>query len=206
VQLTDFENAAFALLTVLMTRCMLAMGYNFYIPMSLVEENMRRAEMADAVRTQKFWVRKETFTPSKAAATTDEAPAATTASAATASSVTTVEAVKASASFSTDKDRSLLIPRKEDITSVELTLDEFINGQKPTAIDEAAGRRLEELDLFPGLIPAIYGYLQALGCDVLTIGRLKPYLTLLQRRASGELPTAAQWLVNKIVKKSNSQY
>jgi Glutamate-cysteine ligase len=60
-----------------------------------------------------------------------------------------------------------------------------------TAIDRAAGRQGEA---FPGLIPAIYGYLEALGCNSLMIGRLRPYLTLLQKKASGELPTTAQWI------------
>lgn len=64
IQLTDFENAAFSLLTVLATRSLLAMGYNFYLPVSLMEENMNRAQAENAVMTQKFWVRKESFSPS----------------------------------------------------------------------------------------------------------------------------------------------
>ena len=61
VQLTDFENAAFAILVVLLSRLIVATGLDFYIPMSKVEENMRRAQLKDAVRTQKFWVRKGAF-------------------------------------------------------------------------------------------------------------------------------------------------
>lgn len=61
IQLTDFENAAFALVIVLLARSVLAMGYNFYIPMSLVEENMKRAQVKDAVLNQKFFFRKQTF-------------------------------------------------------------------------------------------------------------------------------------------------
>lgn len=45
LQLTDFENAAYSLLSVLISRSILRMGYNFYLPMSLVEENMRRAQV-----------------------------------------------------------------------------------------------------------------------------------------------------------------
>jgi glutamate--cysteine ligase catalytic subunit len=36
VQLTDFENAAFAIFIVLMTRTILSFGLNFYIPISKV--------------------------------------------------------------------------------------------------------------------------------------------------------------------------
>lgn len=46
---------------------------------------------------------------------------------------------------------------------------------------------------FPGLLPSIVRYLEALGCSPLLVGRLQPYLRLLQRRASGELPTTARW-------------
>jgi glutamate--cysteine ligase catalytic subunit len=176
IQLTDFENAAFSLLTVLTTRSMLAMGYNFYLPVSLMEENMHRAERQNAVNSQKFWVRKESFSPSLTTV-----PAMGT-------SVTDAGNVRFS---NGDAAHRCLIPRLDQITAIELTLDEFFNGRQGTAIDRVAGRQGEG---FPGLIPAIYGYLEALGCDALMIGRLRPYLTLLQKRASGELPTAAQWM------------
>jgi glutamate--cysteine ligase catalytic subunit len=55
VQLTDFENAAYAIFVVLLSRSLLAMGHSFYMPMSLVEENMNRSMKKDAVLTQKFW-------------------------------------------------------------------------------------------------------------------------------------------------------
>ncbi|KAG8893281.1 hypothetical protein FRC00_010727, partial [Tulasnella sp. 408] len=46
VQLTDFENAAFAVFVVLLSRAMLKFGNT---------ENMSRAQKRDAVREQKFW-------------------------------------------------------------------------------------------------------------------------------------------------------
>jgi hypothetical protein len=58
VQLTDFENAAFAIFTVLLTRCIASQGHNFYMPISYVEENMRRAQLKDAAIRQKFWIRR----------------------------------------------------------------------------------------------------------------------------------------------------
>ena len=164
IQLTDFENAAFALLTVLTTRCLLAMGYNFYLPISLVEENMRRSQLQNAAKEQKFWVRNEAFQPAFFAK---------------------------NASFGDIESGNSLVPSLSEITPIELTLNEFFNGKPTSAIDRVAGR---QGDGFPGLIPAIYGYLEALGCDALTIGRLSPYLTLLQKRASGELLTTAQWI------------
>lgn len=65
VQITDFENAAFAVFVVLLTRVILAFDLNLYIPMSLVEANMRRAHCRDAVTTQKFYFRKNIAPPQR---------------------------------------------------------------------------------------------------------------------------------------------
>jgi glutamate--cysteine ligase catalytic subunit len=54
VQLTDFENAAFVVFIVLVTRVILAFDLNLYVPLSKVDENMKRAHARDAVHTQKF--------------------------------------------------------------------------------------------------------------------------------------------------------
>ena len=133
IQLTDFENAAFSLLTVLTTRSLLAIGYNFYLPVSLMEENMMRAQQENAVMTQKFWVRKESFSPSLTTVPL------------------TVGNVKESEGDSAKKGNSkesgvrefgtikrsenmeggsvCLVPKMADITAIELTLDEFFNGR-----------------------------------------------------------------------------
>eukprot|EP00667_Euglena_gracilis_P001614 EG_transcript_1613 len=58
VQLTDFENAAFSIFTVLLSRIVLAFKLNFYVPISLVDDNMDRAHRRDAVQTQKFHFRR----------------------------------------------------------------------------------------------------------------------------------------------------
>ncbi|CAG8060562.1 unnamed protein product [Penicillium olsonii] len=57
VQMTDFENAAFVVFMALMRRAISYFDLNFYLPMELVAENMRRAVMRDAVNQQKFWFR-----------------------------------------------------------------------------------------------------------------------------------------------------
>ncbi|BGP17257.1 glutamate--cysteine ligase [Rhodosporidiobolus nylandii] len=63
VQLTDYENAAFAVFIVLLTRAIMTLGLNFYMPISKVDENMHRAHRRDAVNTQKFFFRKDLFSP-----------------------------------------------------------------------------------------------------------------------------------------------
>ncbi|KIW29722.1 uncharacterized protein PV07_05512 [Cladophialophora immunda] len=57
VQLTDFENAAFALFVALLARAILHYDLNFYIPIEKVAENMERAHTRNAVRKQKFFFR-----------------------------------------------------------------------------------------------------------------------------------------------------
>ena len=68
VQLTDFENAAFAVFIVLLSRAILSMNLNFYIPISKVDENMARAQKRDSVGEQKFFFRKDVFPPVPSAA------------------------------------------------------------------------------------------------------------------------------------------
>ncbi|OBT51957.1 glutamate-cysteine ligase [Pseudogymnoascus sp. 24MN13] len=58
IQITDFENAAFAVFIVLVTRAILSYDLNFYIPIQKVSENMETAHKRDAVLEEKFWFRK----------------------------------------------------------------------------------------------------------------------------------------------------
>ncbi|KAJ3214458.1 hypothetical protein HDU67_001643 [Dinochytrium kinnereticum] len=58
VQMTDFENAAYSIFVVLLTRTILSFDLNFYIPLSKVDENMKKGLKRDAVLEEKFWFRK----------------------------------------------------------------------------------------------------------------------------------------------------
>lgn len=57
LQFTDFENAAIVCFVVFLTRAILSYGYNLLIPISKVDENMRRAQTRDAVLEKKFFFR-----------------------------------------------------------------------------------------------------------------------------------------------------
>lgn len=61
IQLTDFENAAFSIFIVLVTRVILSYNLNFYIPISKVDENIRQAHARDAANQSKFWFRTNIF-------------------------------------------------------------------------------------------------------------------------------------------------
>jgi len=57
LQVTDFENAAICCFIVLLTRVLISYKYNLLVPISMVDENMKRAQKRDAVLEQKFFFR-----------------------------------------------------------------------------------------------------------------------------------------------------
>jgi glutamate--cysteine ligase catalytic subunit len=61
IQVTDFENAAFSVFMVLITRAILSFDLNFYIPIPRTAENMETAHCRNAVLENKFWFRKNPF-------------------------------------------------------------------------------------------------------------------------------------------------
>ena len=65
VQFTDLENAAFAIFIMLLARTMLHFDLNLYMSMSLIEENMEKAHIRDAIACEKFHFRTNPFLGSK---------------------------------------------------------------------------------------------------------------------------------------------
>jgi glutamate--cysteine ligase catalytic subunit len=61
IQITDFENAAFSIFMVLITRAILSFDLNLYIPIARTTENMETAHDRDALNTRKFYFRKDPF-------------------------------------------------------------------------------------------------------------------------------------------------
>lgn len=164
IQITDFENAAFAVFMVLITRVILSFDLNFYIPIARVDENMETAHARDAVLEQRFWFRRNPFPARKSRGNSG---ANTPRSSRPASPVVLTGPVE-------DEYRLM-------------TVNEIINGT-------AAGDGDDEDEDFPGLIPLVESYLDAINIDVVTRCELGTYLDLIRKRASGELDTAARWI------------
>jgi glutamate--cysteine ligase catalytic subunit len=61
VQFTDFENAAFIVFIVLLTRVILSYNLNFYMPLSLVDMNMAKAHKRGAVTEEMFHFRRNIY-------------------------------------------------------------------------------------------------------------------------------------------------
>ena len=57
VQITDFENAAFSIFVILLTKAILHFNLNLYIPIAKIDENMEIAHTRDAVVSQNFFFR-----------------------------------------------------------------------------------------------------------------------------------------------------
>jgi len=58
-QLTADENTAYTMFAYFVAQMIMKKELNFYIPMSKVDENMRRGHKRDAILKEKFWFRKD---------------------------------------------------------------------------------------------------------------------------------------------------
>lgn len=174
IQITDFENAAFSIFIVLVTRAILSFGLNFYIPIPRTTENMETAHERDAVMKSKFWFRKDPFPRREPVASGQSTP------------------LRSGTPSPPNTDNHSQLPPVEDEYSL-FTIDEIINGchprtQNDSTIDD------DETPGFPGLIPLVESYLDSVNIDVSTRCELARYLDLIRRRANGTLWTGAKWI------------
>lgn len=187
IQITDFENAAFAVFIVLITRVILSYNLNFYIPIKKVDENMETAHARDAVLDRRFFFRRNLFPPARRAGSSSSRSAS--------GASTPVHHQHPSIS----RPPTPVGPVEDEYRP--MTVNEIINGTAYARAHPAASPSLEEDaesesggDDFPGLIPLVESYLDSVNVDVATRCRLAAYLDLIRRRASGELWTAARWI------------
>jgi glutamate--cysteine ligase catalytic subunit len=170
VQITDFENAAFAIFMVLVTRAILSFNLNFYIPIAKVTENMEAAHARNAVLDQKFYFRKDPFPvrhhrhPNHPNGTASSSEASTP-------------------TPQISRPPTPTGPVEDEYE--RMSINTIINGD-PSA--EQGG--------FPGLIPMVESYLNSMNVDVVTRCELARHLDLIRKRASGKLWTGAKWIRN----------
>jgi glutamate--cysteine ligase catalytic subunit len=180
VQMTDFENAAFAVFVVLLSRAVLSFNLNFYIPISKVDENMARAQKRDASASGKFYFRKDIYTTPRSGASS------------AASSSGTSTPIDGSPKKKEKKMRNCFppvpvpengfarrLPVEEEYE--EMTMNEVMNGKGVN---------------FPGLLPLVDAYLETLEIETEHMERIQKYLDLIRRRSDGRLLTPATWIRN----------
>ncbi|TCD70319.1 hypothetical protein EIP91_003948 [Steccherinum ochraceum] len=183
VQPTDFENAAFAVFVVLLSRAILNYNMNLYIPISKVDENMARAQKRDAINTQKFYFRKDVFPPGvQSPLSSPNSSGLSSPVDPTGNGILRPKSKKLGNCFppAPKPEAGQELGPVEDEYD-EYTLDEIFNGKGET---------------FPGLIQLIYAYLETLEVDESERQRIEDYMDLVKRRASGALQTPATWMRN----------
>ncbi|CAG2215450.1 GCLC [Mytilus edulis] len=169
IQLSDFENAAYAVFVFLVTRIVIAYRLNFVIPISKVDENMSAASKRDAVLEEKFYFRKNSFSGCHHDHSFRRLQY--TFGPFTDKSITEIKITKPGQLKTKDGD-----------DFCQMTIDEIINGNVE----------------FPGLIPLIKTYLES-KCeetDDETNYLTNSYLKLISDRASGAEPTTANFIRN----------
>ncbi|EAW09928.1 glutamate--cysteine ligase [Aspergillus clavatus NRRL 1] len=164
IQMTDFENAAFSIFIVLITRAILSFDLNFYIPIQRTTENMETAHARNAVHDRKFYFRRNPF--SRRVRHNQRSTTASEVSSAT------------SSANNTPPPSPPLGP--VDLEYDLMTINDIINGS-----DDGG---------FPGLIPLVESYLNSVNVDVETRCSLATYLDLIRKRANGTLWTGARWI------------
>ncbi|KAF9529245.1 glutamate-cysteine ligase catalytic subunit [Crepidotus variabilis] len=179
VQMTDFENAAFAVFVVLLSRAILNFNLNFYVPISKVDENMQRAQKRDASASSKFFFKKDIYTTN---------PSAASSVASSSGSNTPVDGVprkkeKKMGNCFTPPPPPVIAPHVGPVEEEyeEMTMQEIMTGKGVN---------------YPGLLALVEAYLDTLDVEPHEMQKIRQYLDLIRRRAEGKLVTPATWMRN----------
>ncbi|KAJ6089430.1 hypothetical protein N7467_004646 [Penicillium canescens] len=147
------DNAAFAIFTYLLSRAIVTLHLNFYIPIDKVGESMEFANKRNAVLEERMWFRRSGWL-------TDSA-----------------HLVSSAPPMCKEKVQS----RADGEYYALMSADEIFNGE----LDHRG---------FPGLIPLVRYYLDYSKMPESEQERISPYLDVISKRASGEMPTPASWM------------
>ena len=196
MQLTDFENSAFTVFIVLLTRVILTFDLNLYIPLSRVDANMQRAHSRNASHRGKFFFRRHMapleegddgygvkYTSMFSRLAKDEVDDEEEGSLSRVSSRGDIDPNEIDENgVSNQRKKTPFAPgRYEENSYEEMTMKEIMTGKG---------------DYFPGLIPLVFAYLDYINCDPITLKRVTEYLDFIEKRATGELVTPATWIRN----------
>jgi len=173
LQLTDFENAAFTVFIVLLSRVVLALELSLYIPISRLEENMRNAQQREAITKQKFWFRSNILP---------------------ADPDTSTQSPSRSGQNGNGSSKDISDGSPKSGRSQPRTASNFGNGKIQSCTLMTIGEILGGTQDFPGLVPLCETYLDFIGCDSVVRDCLQRYMDFILRRARGELMSTASWL------------
>jgi glutamate--cysteine ligase catalytic subunit len=184
-QLTDFENAAFTVMTVLISRVLLAFRLNLYIPLSKVDANMATAHKRDSVIKDTFWFRKHMATPESLAEVRFDR-------------VAVERYIFDLWSVRMGWHRGEIWPCGGTESFDHKLIDEHPQDSKSSAPNQTLHQGeteddVEEMSIYEiltgkgthyaGLLPMVFAYLDQIGCDTHTRDKIRQYAKLLERRA-----------------------
>lgn len=179
-QTTDFENAAYVVFIALLTRLILSYRLDLLIPISMVDENMVKAQERDAVSKSKFWFRKDII---KCCSKKNLTKLGNTNNSISQDNSNTTKSPNCIYNTNgVDIDIEETLTKKEQCNPKSLTtlmsINEIINGS----------------DEFPGLVPLLRQYLSSVEIDPGTLCTIEKYLKLISDRASLKVKTTAKWI------------
>ncbi|KAJ2066189.1 glutamate--cysteine ligase [Coemansia sp. S2] len=187
VQLTDEENAAFISFIVLLSRVIISYSLNLYIPISMMNQNMVRAQKVNAAKEQVFFFRRDLFSGRDGK---QSGPGLISRGGENSGWINTHAGdynADATPSEREARGHRHLGPGSPDTTEyVELTINEILNGSPTHKV--------------AGLLNIVLSYLPKLGLEYQAENELRRQLVLIRRRASGKLCTLATWMRNFVEK------
>ncbi|KAJ1812286.1 glutamate--cysteine ligase, partial [Coemansia sp. RSA 2598] len=187
VQLTDAENAAFITFMILLSRVIISYKLNLYLPISLMDQNMSRAQKVSAVVNQLFFFRRDLFSgrDGKSGSTGRISRRGNGGG----SSWHTTHS-PGSPSERSAFHRQLGNGLSDTAEYVELTVDEILNGSKKYRVT--------------GLLNIILSFLPTMRLEYDVEQQLRRQLWLVKKRASGKLCTLAAWM--RVFVQSHPEY
>ena len=181
IQLTDFENSAFTVFIVLLTRVIISFDLNLYIPLSRVDQNMQRAHSRDAAKRSKFFFRRH-LAPLEEGddgygvkynsmfARISNGHDTTSSSMVMSSHAADSDNVDENGVSHQRKKAPVAPGSNEENSYEEMTIAEIMNGKG---------------DYFPGLIPLVLAYLEYTNCDDLTMEQMMKYMDFIPKTNDG---------------------
>ncbi|KAJ2863021.1 glutamate--cysteine ligase [Coemansia aciculifera] len=181
VQLTDEENAAFISFIVLLSRVIISYSLNLYLPISMMNQNMARAQQVNAAKEQLFYFRRDLFSGRDGK---QSGPGLISRGGDNGGWINTHAGdFKANATASEREalgHHHLGTGSPDTAEYVELTINEILNGSPVHKVT--------------GLLTIVLSYLPSLGLEYQAENDLRRQLVLIRRRASGKLCTLATWM------------
>jgi glutamate--cysteine ligase catalytic subunit len=180
VQLTDFENAAFTVFIVLLTRVILAFDLNLYIPISRVDANIQRAHTCNSAANGKFYFRRHMAPLQEGDDGYGVKYTSMFAKAVSGCTSSTTKVEVDNGKISQQRRNAPVAPGSSEENSYEeMTMAQIMTGKG---------------DYFPGLISLVRAYVDYINCDMITYKHLTNYLEFIEKKARGELVTTATWI------------